>query len=209
LIDFLNHIDRAFFLFLNGFHNPFFDHVMFWATRGLLWLPLYLYFLFFVIRKYKWNTLIILVFAALMILASDQLSYLVKETFQRVRPSNQPGLMVHIVEAYKGGSYGFYSAHASNTAGVVFFLLVIMGKRSWFVLVPVILWSLVMSYSRVYLGVHYPGDIFWGWIAGGLIGYLSGKGAVLVCKLIAQPRIQDSIRSKAELDESSKGPAKP
>ena len=172
MIEFLNHIDRTLFLFLNGFHNPFFDQVMFGATKSLIWFPLYLFFLFFVIRKYKWNTLVILVFAALMILASDQLSDLVKDTVHRLRPSNQPGLMVHIVEAYKGGTYGFYSAHATNTCSVVIFIIILLGREYAYVYIPAILWSLFTSYTRIYLGVHYPGDIFAGWIAGSLIGYL-------------------------------------
>ncbi len=175
MIEFLNHIDRTLFLFLNGFHNPFFDQVMFGATKSLMWLPLYLFFLFFVIRKYKWNTLVILVFATLMILASDQLSNLVKDTVHRLRPSNQPGLMVHIVEAYKGGTYGFYSAHATNNCSVVIFLIILLGRKYPYVYIPAILWLLFTSYTRIYLGVHYPGDIFAGWIAGSLIGYLFAK----------------------------------
>jgi undecaprenyl-diphosphatase len=185
LIEFLNDIDRSFFLFLNGFHNLFFDNLAWGTTKALLWIPLYLYFLFFVIRKYKWNTLVILVFTALMILVSDQLSDLVKESVQRLRPSHQPGLVVHLVEAYKGGFYGFYSAHASNTASVVLFLIILLGRKYPHVYVPAILWLLVMSYSRIYLGVHYPGDIFAGWIAGCSLGFLFGKGTMQMIRILA------------------------
>ena len=160
---------------------------MFWVTKGLLWLPLILFFLFFLIRKYKWDVLVVVGFAALMIIASDQLTNLVKESVQRLRPSNQPGLMVHIVEAYKGGTYGFYSGHASNTFCVAVFLFVLLGRKYWYVTVTAILWSLVMSYTRIYLGVHYPGDILAGWVAGGMIGYLFGKGAVKIIYIIRGP----------------------
>lgn len=183
MIGYLDHIDHAFFLFLNGFHNSFFDGVMFWVTKGLLWFPLSLFFLFFVIRKYKWNALVILFVAALMILVSDQLSYLTKETVQRLRPSNQPGLMVHIVEAYKGGTYGFYSGHASNSICVAVFITILLGRKYWYVILAAFLWSLVISYTRIYLGVHYPGDILAGWIVGGIIGYLFGKGFLKLMEL--------------------------
>jgi len=164
---------------------------MFGATKSLVWLPLYLFFLFFVISRYKWNALVILVFAALMILASDQLSNVVKDTVQRLRPSNQPGLMVHIVEAYKGGTYGFYSGHASNTSCVAVFLILLLGRKYWYVTIPAILWSLVMSYTRIYLGVHYPGDVVAGWIAGGAIGYLFGKGVLKLMKIIGKKKLDN------------------
>lgn len=195
MIEFLDHIDRAFFLFLNGFHNLFFDRLMFEATKSLFWIPLYLFFLFFVIRKYKWNTLVILLITALMILCSDQLSDLVKETVHRLRPSQQPGLIVHIVEAYKGGNYGFYSAHASNTFSVVVFLIILLERKYPYVYIPAILWSLIMSYTRVYLGVHYPGDIIAGWVAGGLLGLFFGKVTIFICKLPVHSRINIDNKS--------------
>jgi undecaprenyl-diphosphatase len=181
---------------------------MIWTTKGLLWVPLYLFFLFFVIRKYKWNTFVIVVFATLMIVTSDQLSDLVKDWMERLRPSNQPGLLVHLVDAYKGGSFGFYSAHASNTSAITVFLIILFGREYPQVVVPAILWALIMSYSRIYLGVHYPGDILAGWIAGILEGLLFGRVTVLVCKLITQSGIKDTIGPDSKFNKSTKGATK-
>jgi len=141
----------------------------------MIWIPLYLVFLYLVIRHYKWQTLIILVFTVLMILVSDQLTNLVKESVQRLRPSHEPGLMVHIVDAYKGGTYGFYSAHASNNFAIACFLILLLGKYYHYFFIPVLIYALIMSYSRIYLGLHYPGDTLAGMIAGILIGLIMGK----------------------------------
>ena len=178
MLEHLQNIDRSLFLFLNGIHNGFFDHIMLWITRGIIWIPLYLVFFYLVIRHYKWQTLVILLFTVLLILASDQLTNLVKETVQRLRPSHEPGLMVHIVEANKGGTYGFYSAHASNSFAIAIFLILLLGRQYRYFFIPVILWALIMSYSRIYLGLHYPGDTLAGMIAGGVIGYTMGR----ICK---------------------------
>jgi undecaprenyl-diphosphatase len=164
---------------------------MFTATNTGLWFPLYLFFFFFAVRKYKWNILVILVAVTLMIVMSDQLSDVIKHAVQRLRPSHQPGLMVHIVEAYKGGMYGFYSAHASNTSSVVIFLCVLMGWKYGYVIIPAILWSVGVSYTRVYLGVHYPGDILAGWISGSLIGFLFGQGALKIIELLTARNSRD------------------
>ena len=174
-MELLNQIDRSLFLFLNGIHSPFFDRLMFQATKTMLWLPLYLVFFYLVFRQYKWKTLIVLAIVALMILASDQLANLFKETFRRLRPSNEPGLPVHIVNAYKGGLYGFYSSHASNTFSVAVFLIVLLGKRYRWVWITALPWALTMSYSRIYLGVHFPGDILAGMAMGCLLGFGFGR----------------------------------
>jgi len=153
---------------------------MFQATKSITWIPLYLVFLNLIIRQYKWNGLIILVLAALMILVSDQLSNLAKDTFQRLRPSHEPGLMVHLVNAYKGGEYGFYSSHATNNFSIAVFLIVLTGKRFKWLWIVALTWAFLMSYTRIYLGVHFPGDILAGMMMGSLIGYFSGR-IVLYC----------------------------
>ncbi len=182
MIQYLDQLDHRLFLFLNGMHNPFFDHLMLGATRSLIWLPVYLVFFWLVVREYRWQTIWILIFAALMILASDQLSNVVKDSVQRLRPSREPGLAVHLVEAYKGGLYGFYSAHASNTFAVSLFLIILLRRSFRWFFIPVIAWALFMSYTRIYLGVHFPGDTLAGILAGSVIGLVFGFLCVWVIR---------------------------
>jgi len=180
VLDYFNHIDHNLFLFLNGKHNAFFDSLMAQATKSLLWIPLYLIFLYLLIRQYKWKTIMIVVVAAVMILASDQLANLAKDTFQRLRPSNEPGLTVHLVNAYKGGLYGFYSSHASNTFSIAVFLVVLLIKRFKWIGWITLPWALLMSYTRIYLGVHFAGDILTGILTGSLVGYFFGGFTVFI-----------------------------
>ena len=151
---------------------------MFAATNPVLWLPVYLFLLYLVIRKYHWNALVILLFAAAMILISDQLTNLVKETTQRLRPSHEPGLAVHLVNAYKGGLYGFYSSHASNYFGIAVFVVCLLGRFYRYLFIPLMFWALLIASTRVYLGVHYPGDIIAGMTVGCLLGYVAGWGCL-------------------------------
>jgi len=189
MLQFLIHIDQQIFLFLNGMHNPFFDTVMFWATMSLVWLPVYLLFLWLVIREYKWQTLIILAFTAFMILFSDQLCNIVKETVHRFRPSNDPALTaVHIVNGYRGGTYGFYSAHASNNFAIAVFLILLIGQRFKYIIIPLLVYAFLISYTRIYLGLHYPGDTVSGAIAGTVIGYCLGKLCRRTLVVLSQPK---------------------
>jgi len=125
----------------------------------------------------------IVVLAVVMILVSDQLSNLAKDTFQRLRPSHEPGLMVHLVNAYKGGDYGFYSAHATNNFSIAVLLIVLAGKRFKWIWMIALSYALIISYTRIYLGVHFPGDIIGGAIMGSLIGYFFGRMGVYLLSL--------------------------
>jgi undecaprenyl-diphosphatase len=176
MIDFLDQIDRHIFLFLNGFHSPFWDLIMWNISKTEIWLPLYGIVLFFIFRTYKWKGLITFFALLLLVLVSDQGSvHLFKNVFQRLRPCHQPELagLVHLVNGKCGGQFGFISSHASNTfAFAMFVSFFFMNKPlAWFIFG----WAAIVSYSRIYLGVHYPFDIIGGAIYGILAGYVVFK----------------------------------
>ncbi|MEI7981610.1 MAG: phosphatase PAP2 family protein [Bacteroidota bacterium] len=176
LLETLNHVDQSALLFLNGFHCDWIDPVMFWGTKTLVWLPLFLFLLYLTVHRYRWQALWILIFVTLMVTFSDQLSNLCKEWVARPRPTHEPGVgELHTVYGYTGGLYGFYSAHASTTMAIAVFMIMLMRDRYRFLAPLLLLWAFFMSYTRIYLGVHYPGDILFGMMMGAGIGYVTGR----------------------------------
>lgn len=175
MLDWLNQIDTSLFLFLNSLHADWFDPVMIFFSGKLTWIPFYLVLLYLIIRQYKWQSLILLLFIAALISLSDQLSVRAfKFVIERPRPCHEPDLqpLIYLALGRCGGAFGFVSSHAANSfamAGFVWFLLRGAYPYIGWVLFP---WAAVVSYSRIYLGVHYPGDIMAGALLGLAISWL-------------------------------------
>lgn len=163
--------DTELFLFLNSFHNNFWDTIMLMVTRKETWLPFYAVILFFILKNYKSKWWLPFIFLALTVVFSDQLSVLLKETIQRLRPVHNPEIqhLVHNV-LRKGGLYGFVSSHAANSFAVFIFTSRLFRNRGYWLLMLV--WALIISYSRIYSGVHYPLDL----IGGAILGWLIAAG---------------------------------
>lgn len=171
MIEKLELIDRSIFLFINGLHAPFFDKLMWFVSGKLSWIPLYLLLLFFLIKKEKKHWWLIILALALLITLADQTSVkLFKETFQRYRPCHNLEIqhLVHKVNNKCGGTFGFVSSHATNVFALASFISLVFRKN--YVTIGMLIWAALVSYSRIYLGVHYPADVS----AGALLGMLCG-----------------------------------
>jgi undecaprenyl-diphosphatase len=143
---------------------------MWYISSKTLWYPFYIVLIYFIILKRKKDVWITFLAIILMIILSDQLADLVKDYMQRLRPSHNPDLsgLVHTLRGYTGGEYGFVSSHASNAFAVAAFTALFF-QRKWFVY-SIFIWAVIVSFSRIYLGVHYPLDV----ICGGMLGMSIG-----------------------------------
>jgi undecaprenyl-diphosphatase len=171
--------DKAVFLIFNGLGAPSLDGLMVFLSGKLEWIPLYGLLLFLLFRKYKSKGFYILFFVVLLIVASDQISVqLFKNVFERLRPCHEPSLegLVHLVNNKCGGKFGFVSSHATNTFALAIFMGFILKNRP--IVIGLIIWAAIVSYSRVYLGVHYPLDV----LGGAVLGTFIAQGIWILLK---------------------------
>jgi undecaprenyl-diphosphatase len=168
-------LDEQLFLLLNRQHNTFFDPIMYWASNEFFWIPMYILLFIFFLRRYGSFAWYIFICIALLITSSDQLSSnLIKNLVERPRPSHALPLIgkVHLSKAGPGGEYGFVSSHAANTFALAIFLGLLLPPQDRGIKYFLFGWAALVSYSRIYNGVHYPGDILGGILLGGLLAYL-------------------------------------
>jgi membrane-associated phospholipid phosphatase len=170
-------LDRALFEFINtGLSNPVFDAVLPWVRERLLWAPLYVFmlaFTWFNFRRRFWG---VLLGAALVVALADSISSeLIKKNVRRLRPCNDPALVVR-ERVSCGSGFSFTSSHAANHFGAALFLIALYGRRFPWIRPALLGWATAIALAQVYVGLHYPGDVLCGGLLGAGIGW--GVGTV-------------------------------
>jgi len=173
MLEYLNDIDADALLAINGLNDAFQD--AFWWMVSAKWssVLLLLAILWILLHQNRRHALLAVVMIALAVLLADQVSSgLIKHLVERLRPTHDPSLenAVHVINGYRGGMYGFVSSHAANFFAVGTLLTLVLRHR--LVACSLFTWALLQCYSRMYLGVHYPGDILGGLVVGMLVGWL-------------------------------------
>ncbi len=184
-IDTLKAIDTDILVFINSKNSPFWDEVMITISGKFTWIPMYLLFAVLIIRDYRKSAWLVILFGIIAVVLSDQAANLIKDHVMRYRPSHN-GLLTGALhyysdqgkDPYMGGQYGFPSNHAANAASIATYLILLF-RNKW-VTLGLMVYVFLICYSRVYLGVHYPFDVFCGCLLGLFTGSLAHKTCMLL-----------------------------
>lgn len=182
MIDQLEAIDRAIVLAINGFHTPFFDTFFWIISARITWIPLYLLLIYLSWKHFgtKKSLQFIVIVVGTIAIADLTSVYFFKEVFQRYRPSHHTLLTERLHfhffttgEIYKGGMYGFVSSHAVNFMVITTLIGLSLRSRYPKLICCLLAITLLVAYSRMYLGVHYLSDVCVGALWGFILGWLS------------------------------------
>ncbi len=179
-------LDKQILLWINGMNTPFLDFVMYWMSERFVWIPLYLWLIWLMWKHYGKQIWLILAGVVLMMLISDMGTvHLFKNIFHRFRPCHNAeiGPLIHLVKGHCGGNYGFISSHASNSFSVTLFSVLLLRRNYYWLPWVLFTWCSAVSFSRIYLGVHFPADVF----VGACWGMLSAVIVVFVIKKFLKP----------------------
>lgn len=167
-------LDKELYLYLNNLGDPQWDWFWLFITNKWAAIPLYALLLYFIYRQFGIKgTFITLVCITLLITCTDQLANIFKDGFQRLRPCGQEGVKEFArYIAVRCGKYGYFSAHASSSFGLAVFLGIILKNRYFYLIYFLLFWAILVSFSRIYVGVHYPLDVITGMIIGCILGFL-------------------------------------
>jgi undecaprenyl-diphosphatase len=192
--------ERDLFFLLNGSESVFLDNMMYVISGSKIWIPLYLFVLFLIFYKIpkKEAFLVSLFFISVFALSDQFSSGLIKPFFERLRPGHHPDFkdLVDIVNGHRGGGYSFISGHATNCSGFAVALALIFRNR-WVTLIS-FTWAALISYSRIYLGMHFISDVVGGIIAGTLIAATLYALFILLRKKLFKPEPSRKTRIYSE-----------